>query len=262
MDVPFIKIGSGDANNVLLLRKAAKMNIPLVISTGMQTTETIENIVNIMQANNKTDYALLHCISSYPTEAEDCSLPVITNLKTRHPNVVIGYSGHEKGIEISKAAVLLGARIIERHFTLNCNQKGSDHKCSLEPHAFEQLVKDIRRLEKLGIFSKEQIINKLNSTEVEVALKDLQFRKILQCEIACKRKLGKSIVAAKHLKAGDELKLGDLCIKVSEPIGISPEYFDTVLGKKLAFNVEEDMPLIFNQICSNSRLRPELQFLR
>lgn len=247
--MPFIKIGSGDANNVLLLRKAAKMDIPLIVSTGMQTTETIDKIVDIMQQSNKSNYALMHCVSSYPTDPEDCSLQMITRLKEQYPTIVVGYSGHEKGIEISKAAVLIGARIIERHFTLDNNQKGSDHKCSLEPHEFESLVNKIKTLEKLRILNKEQIVDMLGHQKViELALKEIKFRTILPSEMQCRSKLGKSIVATKYLKAGKFLQLCDICIKVSEPNGISAEYFDLVVGKLITADVSEDSPLMWHHI--------------
>ncbi|XP_053961465.1 sialic acid synthase [Anastrepha ludens] len=247
--VPFIKIGSGDANNVLLLSRAAGVDIPLIVSTGMQTTETIDKIVQIMQKNDKTNYALMHCVSSYPTEPKESSLRMIPLLKEQYPSVVIGYSGHEKGIEISKAAVLLGARIIERHFTLDKNQKGSDHKCSLEPAEFESLVKFIKKFEKLGPLNNDQVLNILHKNkDVELALTQVQSRTILLSELPCKMKLGKSIVAVKYLKAGDTLKLRDLCIKVSEPMGISAEHFDSILGKVLATDVDGDSPIMFQHL--------------
>ncbi|XP_011179326.2 sialic acid synthase [Zeugodacus cucurbitae] len=249
LNVPFIKIGSGDANNVLLLRKAAKMDIPLVVSTGMQTTETIQKIVDIMEQSNKTNYALMHCVSAYPTDPEDCSLQMITRLKEQYPNIVIGYSGHERGIDISKAAVLLGARIIERHFTLDNNQKGSDHKCSLEPHEFKSLVDEIKVLEKLRILNKEQILNMFEHQNViKLALKDIKSKIILPSEMQCRNKLGKSIVATRFLKAGNILNVCDICIKVSEPNGISAEYFDSVIDKQIAADVNGDSPLMWHHI--------------
>lgn len=225
------------------------MDTPLIVSTGMQTTETIEKIVDIMQKSNKTNYALMHCVSSYPTDPEDCSLNMITRLKEWYPNIVIGYSGHEKGIEISKAAVLIGARIIERHFTLDNSQKGSDHKCSLEPYEFGNLVNEIRTLGKLRTLNKEQIMDMLRHHKaIELALKEIKLRTILPSEMQCRSKLGKSIVATKYLKKGNFLELCDICIKVSEPNGISAEYFDSVVGKLITADVNEDSPLTWSHI--------------
>ncbi|KAM7364340.1 N-acetylneuraminic acid synthase [Cochliomyia hominivorax] len=258
LKVPFIKIGSGDANNFLLLQKAAKLSCPLVISTGMQTMETIERITDIMKKAEKTNYALLHCVSSYPTEAKNSQIHMIRVLKKKFPQCVIGYSGHELGIEISKAAVLLGARIIERHFTLNKQQKGSDHKCSLEPLELKNFIYDVEKLvtyikiEDLNL--NEQILTILNNNSiVEEALNSYDSRTndkrdILPCEMDCRYKLGKSVVASKNLKSGQIIQLQDLCIKVSEPNGISAEYIGSVIGTKLKYDVMRDNPLMWYNI--------------
>lgn len=256
--MPFIKIGSGDANNFPLLEKATKLECPLVISTGMQTMSTIERINEIMTKANKRNYALLHCVSSYPTQPKDTLLEMLNILKNSFPQCVIGYSGHELGIDISKAAVLLGARIIERHFTLDKQQKGSDHKCSLEPKEFGKLIEDVRDIMSTNNFvqeiSKEEILRLLeNAPSVKDAFElfDLELnanRCILPCEMDCRLKLGKSIVAYRDLKAGEHIGIDDLCIKVSEPNGISAEYIDSVVGTELIDDVKRDEPLMWEHI--------------
>lgn len=112
LNLPFIKIGSGDSNNQLLLRHAARHPVPLIISTGMINEDGIDRIVNIMKECNKTNFCLLHCISAYPTELKDSKLGMIEHLKMKYPDICIGYSGHEKGLEASLAAVLMGAHVI------------------------------------------------------------------------------------------------------------------------------------------------------
>lgn len=111
MNVPVIKIGSGDANNIELLTKSAQNHTPLIISTGMQDEQTVHRIVNIMKTNNKTNYCLLHCVSSYPTEPSNANLKILNRFRELFPDVCLGYSGHEQGIAISIAAVLLGAKV-------------------------------------------------------------------------------------------------------------------------------------------------------
>lgn len=251
MNVPFIKIGSGDANNFPLLKKAAMLKRPLVISTGMQTANTIEKIVKIMNNAKKSNFSILHCVSSYPTEPHDCQLMRISWLMQKYPNVVIGYSGHEEGIEISKAAVLLGARIVERHFTLDNNQKGSDHKCSINPTSMAQLVTGIKQLMDIPLvrndLTKSEIINLLNeSKDVKEALKDCNDEKhIAHCETSCRQKLGKSLVAAKPLNTGHTISAGDLNVKVSEPNGIWAEYIDEVIGLELSRSIGNDEPIMW-----------------
>lgn len=257
LNVPFIKIGSGDANNFPLLRKAAKLERALIISTGMQTMQTIETIIKIMNKENKSNYALLHCVSSYPTEAIDCQIQMISVLKKKFPQCVIGYSGHELGIDISKAAVLLGARIIERHFTLDKKQKGSDHKCSLDPLEMKALIIGIHKLMYKTVkeyLTKDEVISILqNSTSVIRALSTFEsldnYDRIIQyCEMNCRLKLGKSLVAKHYLTAGQLVSEGDICIKVSEPHGIYAEFMDDVLGAKLSKDIKKDCPLTWDHI--------------
>ncbi|XP_020816605.1 sialic acid synthase [Drosophila serrata] len=245
LKVPFIKIGSGDANNFPLLKKAAGLEVPLVVSTGMQTMATVERIVQIMEEAGKKNFALMHCVSSYPTLPKDCYLQTISLLMRRFPNVVIGYSGHELGISISQAAVLLGARIVERHFTLDKNQKGSDHRCSLEPEELRALASAIYNF-KLGKkpLCPSDIVRTLNGgNELEEALRAVHDKNILLCEVPCRNKLGKSIVTTRNLNKGHCLQMGDLAIKVSEPSGLTAEVFFEILGKKVTVSVCEDEPI-------------------
>ncbi|XP_017041112.1 sialic acid synthase [Drosophila ficusphila] len=250
LKVPFIKIGSGDANNFPLINKAANLHLPLVISTGMQTMTTVERIVQTMEEAGKKNFALMHCVSSYPTAPKDCSLQLISLLKRRFPNVVIGYSGHELGVGISQAAVLLGARIVERHFTLDKNQKGSDHRCSLEPYELKILTTTINDFKICALpMSPKDILQKLNDgQELEEALQDVQSKTILPCELPCRNKLGKSIVAARSLRKGHRLQLQDMAIKVSEPNGITAEAYFDIIGKELTDNIGEDEPILGSSI--------------
>lgn len=229
LKVPFIKIGSGDANNFPLLRKASQLGTPVIISTGMQTSTTVKEIVRIMEAADKHNFALMHCVSSYPTVPENCRLKTISLLQKWFPKVHIGYSGHEIGIDISSAAVNLGARIIERHFTLNKSQKGSDHKCSLLPDEFEELIRRTR----LG----DQGVGQ----EVLQALKvDVGEKVILECEMDCRLKLGKSLVYGKSFLKGSVIQEDDIGVKVSEPFGITAENIYEIVGKVLIRDVEQD----------------------
>nr|CAI5854295.1 unnamed protein product [Callosobruchus analis] len=219
--VPFVKIGSGDANNFLLIEEAAKKRIPLVISTGMQSFETVKKIYSTVSKYHK-EFALLHCISAYPTPFADINLNVLKLYQQEFPDIEIGYSGHELGTEISLAAVALGSKVIERHITLDKQQKGTDHKCSLEPNEFKQLVTNIRNLE----------------TSLGLPVKNIQAS-----EMACYEKLGKTIVYSKPLLKGHTLTYGDLDIKVAEPRGIDGCKIDSIYGKTLIKATEKDETL-------------------
>ncbi|XP_075222580.1 N-acetylneuraminic acid synthase isoform X2 [Lycorma delicatula] len=198
MDVPFIKIGSGDADNFYLLKQAALKQCPLVISTGMQSMETVKVMYETVK-NVHSNFVLMHCVSSYPTPPEEVNLNTIKLYQKEFPDIHIGYSGHELGTAISLAAVALGAKVLERHFTLNKNWKGSDHICSLEPDELKQLINDIRMVEKaLGY----------------------PVKLIQPSENACIRKLGKSLVATRDIKIGETMTDDCISIKVAEPSGI------------------------------------------
>lgn len=224
INVPFIKIGSGDANNIQLLREATKYSGPLVISTGMQAFELVKEIYDFMKHNGKRNFALMHCISSYPTPLEDINLRVIELYKRRFPDIVIGYSGHEIGIEVSIAATVLGAQIIERHITLDQHQKGSDHRCSLLPEQFRDMVEKIRNVQiSLGVPKKV----------------------LTPSEIPCWNKLGKCLVASKNLKRGDIIQEGDLKTKVTNPKGVNAIFYDGLIGSVLKRDLSSD-DVIFN----------------
>ncbi|KAK7791725.1 hypothetical protein R5R35_009374 [Gryllus longicercus] len=226
MDVPFLKIGSGDTNNFPLLEYAATKNRPMVISTGMQDLETVRAVYTLMKKMN-ANFSLLHCISSYPVPVEQINLEVINLYKSEFPDIQIGYSGHELGTMVSVAAVAMGARIVERHITLDTSWKGTDHKSSLTPVEFSKMVQEIRELEKA-----------LGKPE----------KKRQPSELDCFMKLGKTLVAGKYLKQGIPLQKEDIKIKVADPKGCPAESLNSILGKVLIRDVEEDESIMEDNV--------------
>lgn len=146
LDLPAYKIASFHLVDENLLRATCKSGKPLIVSTGMSTAEEIDRAVAIMR-EEKAEFALLQCTSSYPTKDEDVHLSVIPELFKRY-NCVVGYSGHDKGITIPASSVCFGAKIIEKHFTLDHTLKGPDHAASLEPKGLAGLVERTRLLER------------------------------------------------------------------------------------------------------------------
>lgn len=138
-DVPFLKIPSAHITNKRLLTEAAKSKISIIISTGMSTWQIVDSAVEILE-KERSEYAILHCNSTYPAPHKELNLNVIPKMKERY-KCTIGYSGHEYDLEPSVLAVALGAQIIERHITLDHNMWGTDHKSSLEVHAMDLLKK-------------------------------------------------------------------------------------------------------------------------
>jgi len=165
-DVPFIKIPAAQLTNHELVSELAKSNKPIIISTGMSTWDMIDSVVEILEKEN-SKYAILHCNSTYPAPHKELNLNVIPVMAARY-KCIIGYSGHEYDLEPSVCAVTLGARIIERHITLDHNLWGTDHKASLEVHAMDMLKKRLCNIneilggtEKIITSSEESVIKKL-----------------------------------------------------------------------------------------------------
>jgi N-acetylneuraminate synthase len=144
LNVAAHKVASASVTDLGLLEALAATGKPVILSTGMSTLEQIDRAVAVLGTDN---LVILHATSTYPLPPEEANLRMITTLRHRYPGVPIGYSGHERGLQISIAAVALGAVAVERHITLDRTMWGSDHAASLEPQGFTQLVRDIRIVE-------------------------------------------------------------------------------------------------------------------
>lgn len=209
LGIPFLKIGSHDLTNFPLLEHVAKKKLPIIISTGMADFETVKEAYEIVSMHNQK-VALLQCTSCYPTESLDINLNVLKTYQKNFTKCVIGYSGHEKGIVASLGAVALGAKIIERHITLNKNMEGPEHIASLEENELESLVKQVRIMEQcLG-----------NPDKLK-----------LDCEHQTFQNRSKSLVLAQDVKKGELLCRSHLTTR-SPAAGISPTQLYYVLGKQ------------------------------
>ena len=143
------KVASASVSDIALLERLAATGKPVILSTGMSTLAQIDRAVDTLTlGRTRTDgLAILHATSTYPMPPEEANLRTIGTLQARYPGIPIGYSGHERGLQISLAAVALGAAVVERHITLDRTMWGSDHAASLEPQGLEHLVRDIRIIE-------------------------------------------------------------------------------------------------------------------
>ena len=214
--VPAYKVASADLTNLPLLDKLAKTGKPLLLSTGMSQKEEVEITVDFLN-QRKVQFVLLHCNSTYPAPLHDINLKWINQLRKIHP--LVGYSGHERGINVSLAAVALDACVIERHFTLDRNMEGPDHAASLTHTEFKRLIDGIR--------------------EVEEALGEGRARQLSQGEMINRENLGKSLVAATALQKG--VVLGAEHIKVRSPgQGLSPQRYTALLGRTLKHDMSEE----------------------
>ncbi len=217
IDMPFWKIPSGEVTNLPYLVELAKTGKPVVMSTGMCNMEEIRAAIDVLKKFGATKIKLLHCNTEYPTPFEDVNLKAVETMRKEF-GLEVGYSDHTKGIEVPIAAVALGATIIEKHFTLDRNMEGPDHKASLEPQELAAMVSSIRHIEQaLGTGFKIPTCSEKKN-------------------IAIARK---SIVAAKDIKKGEMLTGENITVK-RPGTGISPMKWFEVLGKKAIRNFEED----------------------
>lgn len=217
LGMAFFKMASADLTNLPLLIHTAQKGKPIILSSGMADMERVRTAYDAIKEIND-QVALLQCTSTYPTVFEEINLNVITTFKKEFPDAVIGYSGHEKGIAIPPVAVGLGAKIVERHFTLDRTMKGGDHAASLEPTGFEKMVRDIRHTEEaLGGFTKE----------------------VQESELPIFKKLAKSIVSTKAIPEGATIT-ADMLTTKGPGSGISPTKMSEVVGKKTTRAISAD----------------------
>ncbi len=218
INVPYIKVGSGEITNLPFLKRVASKNKPIILSTGMAYIGEVEKALDtIYSTNNNANVILLHCTTNYPTPYEEVNLRAMLTLREAF-KLPVGYSDHTIGVEIPVAAVAMGACIIEKHFTLDRNMQGPDHKASLEPDDFERMVRAIRN--------------------VEDALGN-GIKRPTKSEEEMKNVVRKKLVATQNLERGEIIKLSDVALKRSN-IGLSPEFLDIIVGKKLVKEIKED----------------------
>lgn len=220
LGVPVYKVASADLTNLPLLDHLADKGKPLILSTGMSRMEEVEFTVAFLK-DRSTEFALLHCNSTYPAAFEDINLRFMEQLK--HFDVPVGYSGHERGIAVSTVASALGASIIERHITLDRTMDGPDHAASLEPHGFAKMVRDIQ--------------------QVTVALGTGQEKFFSRGEILNREVLGKSLVAERRIEPG-EIITPELVSVKGPALGLSPQRFTELVGRVAERVIEEDEPFL------------------
>lgn len=210
------KIPSGEITNLPYLRKISKIADTIILSTGMSNLEEIKAALKILNFD-KNKITILHCNTEYPTPMQDVNLKAMYLLE-KELETEIGYSDHTLGIEVPIAAVAMGAKVIEKHFTLDKTMEGPDHKASLEPEELKEMVKNIRNIElALGIEKKEASPSEIKNKEIA----------------------RKSIVAKINIKKGEIFSEENLTVK-RPGNGISPMKWDEIIGKKAIRDFEED----------------------
>lgn len=217
LDLVIFKIPSGEITNYPLLKLIGSFNKKVILSTGMSTIEEIKDALKVLKESGTEDITLLHCNTEYPTPYEDVNLLAMNTIQEA-TGIKVGYSDHTPGIEVSLAAVAMGACVIEKHFTLDKNMEGPDHKASLNPNELEYLVTSIRNIEKaMGDGIKKPSESELKNIDI----------------------VRKSIVAKCPIKKGELLDENKVTAK-RPGNGISPMRWNEVLGTVAIKNFNED----------------------
>jgi len=220
LDVPCFKMASGDLTNTPLLQYVAKKKKPMFVSTGAGTISDVRRAFRAVNEIN-TNLALLQCTATYPVQAHQMNLRVIESYRKNFPHTVVGLSDHYNGIVFGSVAYTLGARIFEKHFTLNHTLKGTDHAFSLEPIGMKKFVRDLHK--------------------THLALGDGVKNQYPEEESA-RMKMGKKIVAAYALPKGHKITLHDLAFK-SPGDGLAPHYCEKFYGKVMKKDLKKDEAL-------------------
>jgi N,N'-diacetyllegionaminate synthase len=220
LNIPFFKIPSGEITNKPYLELIARKGKPIIMSTGMADMEEIKAALAVLTQNDvsKEQITVLHCNTEYPTPMEDVNLKAMQHIRDEL-DVKVGYSDHTNGIEVPIAAVALGATVIEKHFTLDRNLPGPDHKASLEPDELKAMVQAIRN--------------------VEIAISGSGIKEPSPGEIKNKDIARKSIVAAKKIQTGEPFTEENLTVK-RPGSGISPMQWDELIGQTAKRDFQED----------------------
>lgn len=225
LDMRIIKVPSGEITNLPFLEHVARTGLPVIMSTGMSWLSEVETALRTLRAAGAGEITLLQCVTEYPAPPEQINLRAMHTMAEAF-GVDVGYSDHTPGTEIAVAAVALGARVIEKHLTLDRSLPGPDHSASLDPVAFGRMVTEIRNVEKaLGSGRKEPAPIELPNIVVA----------------------RKSLVVTRSLEAGSRLEPGDLVIK-RPGSGIAPGLRDAVVGRLLAVDVQEDHVLQWSDL--------------
>jgi N-acetylneuraminate synthase/N,N'-diacetyllegionaminate synthase len=228
LGVQSFKVPSGEITNYPYLRKLSELGKPIILSTGMATLEEISDALAVLTKNKLTnkDITVLHCNTEYPTPMEDVNLKAMNSIGDEF-GVKIGYSDHTLGIEVPIAAVALGATVIEKHFTLDRNLPGPDHKASLEPGELKEMVRSIRNIELAISGSGDKEPSNSERKNISIARK--------------------SIHSSRQLKAGEKISEKDL-IPLRPGDGISPMNWDELIGKTLLEDLDEFQQITWENI--------------
>lgn len=225
LNIPAFKVASGDLTHLPLLKYIATKQKPILLSTGMANLKEINEALNVIYANGNNKVILLHCVSNYPTDIKYANLKAICTLGQAF-GVPVGFSDHTIGTLASIAAVCLGAKVIERHFTLSKNLPGPDHRLSLNPEEFKTMVKQIRSIEQ-GLGDGKKVPSRAEG----------EIKAIARRSIVADIDIPKGTIITRQM------------LKISRPgTGIQPKFLERIIGKDAKRNIKQDEVLNWSKI--------------
>ena len=225
--VDFYKISSSDLTNLPFIKHIGKKGKPVFLSTGAAYLSEIDEAVRVLREAGCQDLVLLHCVLSYPTKPEDANLRMIETLKRVFPDSRVGFSDHvvpDAAMTTLSAAYLMGAEVLEKHFTLDKKLPGNDHYHAGDPRDFQKAITNFRKINTL-----------LGNGE----------KTVLDCERVSRREARRSLVLTRDMRAGEVIREIDVMAK-RPGTGISPKYMDVVIGKQIKIDLGEDSVLTWD----------------
>lgn len=227
--VDFYKISSSDLSNLPFIHHIATKGKPVYMSVGAAYLSEVDEAVRTLIEGGCKDIVLFHCVLSYPTDPSDANLKVIQTLKRDFPNVRVGFSDHvapDETMMTLATAYLLGAEVIEKHFTLDKNLKGNDHYHAGDPEDFKKAIANFRWI--------DTVLGEAEKT-------------VLECEKTPRREARRSLVLTRDMKAGEVIEESDVMAK-RPGTGISPKFTEIVIGRKIKMDLKEDTVLMWDMI--------------
>lgn len=225
MKLPFIKIGSGEITWLDMIEYIASKDIPVMLATGDATMSEIDEAVRTIEKTGNKNLVLMQCITNYPSKIESANVNVIKTYQSAF-NCLTGYSDHSPGHVVALASVVLGARVIEKHFTLNKNDKGPDHPHSMEPSEFKFMVDSIREVEKAMGSTRKEVVEEESET--------------VYVQRRC-------LYAKNDLKKGQIIKESDITV-LRPALGIPPKFKNTIIGKTINKDIPVNDPIFWEDL--------------
>lgn len=225
LGVDFFKIGSGDITWHEMLQYIAKKGKPMILATGASTLAEVDEAIKVIEETGNNNLILLQCITNYPSKIESANINVLKTYQTAF-NIITGYSDHTPGDIVVLGSVALGAKVIEKHFTLSKKDKGPDHPHSMEPQEFKQMVERVRQLEKALGSSRKEVVEEESETVI------VQRR---------------SLHVKQDIKKGEKIQKKDI-IELRPAVGILPKFKEVIAGKKAKNNIKAGEAIYWSSI--------------